>query len=113
MSYSQKIISVTITLASGSFVGSASSNTVTLDNYRMSASIIKAGGNSQGELQIRIYGLDLSLMNQLSLLGKTPVFIDGRNKISVSAGDSENGISVVFVGTILEAYTDLSGAPDA
>jgi hypothetical protein len=113
MSYSKKIISVTITLSSGSFASSSGNNTVTLDSYRMSASITKAGGNSQGELQIRIYGLQLQLMNQLSTLGKTPVFIDAGNKISVSAGDSQSGVSLVFAGTIMQAYTDLSGAPDA
>jgi hypothetical protein len=113
MSFTQKIISVTITLAQGSFAGTSGQNQVTLDGYRMSAQIVKAGGASQGYLQLRIYGLDLALMNQLSTLGRTPVIIDGRNKISISAGDSETGIAVVFVGTIYEAYTDLSNPPDA
>jgi hypothetical protein len=113
MSYVQKIISTTITLSNNTFAGTSGQNTVTLNNYRTSASITKAGGNSQGELQIRIYGLDLYLMNQLSILGRTPIFIDSGNKIAVSAGDSVNGVSVVFVGTIIQAQIDLSGAPDA
>lgn len=113
MSYVQKIISTTITLSNNTFAGTSGQNTVTLNNYRTSASITKAGGNSQGELQIRIYGLDLQLMNQLSTLGRTPIFIDSGNKISVSAGDSINGISEIFVGTIIQAQIDLSSAPDA
>jgi hypothetical protein len=113
MSFIERSISATITLANGSFSGTSEQNTVTLTDYRMSASILKAGGDSQGELNIRIYGLGLSLMNKLSTLGKTPVIIDTRNKISIAAGDSINGISVVFVGNIYQAYTDLNGAPDA
>ena len=113
MSFTQRQISATITLATGTFNGTQGENTVTLTGYRMSANVVKAGGDSQGQLNIRIYGLGLSLMNQLSTMGRTPVFIDSGNKISVAAGDSVNRLFVVFVGTIMQAYTDLNGAPDA
>ena len=111
MAFTQKRINVTFTLASGSFAGSTA-NTVTLTGYRVSAHVVKAGGASQGECQLRIYGMGLSLMNQLSTLGRTPVIV-GKNTVSVSAGDDVNGVGVAFVGTISQAYTDLGGAPDA
>ena len=112
MSFTQKLITATITLAQGSFAGTSGQNQVTLSGYRMSAKIVKAGGNSQGELSLRIYGLGLPLMNQLSTLGRTPVIIDGKNSISVSAGDSQVGMTVVFVGTILQANIDFSDPPN-
>ena len=111
MAFTKKKISVTFTLDSGSFAGSTA-NTVTLDGYRVSAHITEAGWPSQDECQLRIYGMGLSLMNQLSLMGKTPVFI-GRNTVSVAAGDDVNGMGLVYIGTVTAAHTDLSGAPDA
>src|SRR6185295_1510125 len=126
MSFAKKRIDVTFTLApikdeagnkiisQPTFAG-GSSNSVTLSGYRVSASIVKAGGiASQGQLQLRIYGMSLDLMNQLSTLGKTPIYVAGpqRNLISVSAGD-DSGTGLVFQGTISQAYTDLGGAPDA
>lgn len=122
MAYTQKRIEVTFTLspnqdATGAistqptFEGS-DKNSVTLTGYRVSASIVKAGGiASQGQLQLRVYGMSLALMNQLSTLGKTPIYV-GKNIISVSAGD-ETGVSLVFQGTISQGITDLSGAPES
>ena len=117
MAFIQRILTAIITLGEGkvfnfSFNGS---NSVSLTGYRMSAHIIKSGGASQGELQLAIYGLNLSIMNQLSTLGRTPVIIGvgaGANTITLMAGDA-NGLSVAFTGNISQAYTDLSGAPDA
>lgn len=112
-SFVERIITASVTLAQGSFAGTAGQNKVDLSGYRMAARIVKAGGNSQGQCEIAIFGLGLSLMNQLSTLGRTPVFIDTGNKLTVQAGDSQSGLSVVFQGTIMQAYTDLSSPPDA
>lgn len=121
MNFTKKKISVTITLspttdAAGNataqprFAGS-DANVVTLTGYRTLAHIVKAGGASQGEAHVSIFGMSLSLMNQLSTLGRTPVII-GRNEIAISAGDDENGMTLIFRGTISQAYTDLGGAPE-
>lgn len=92
--------------------GEADQNSKTLRGYRVSATIVKAGGiASQGQLQLRIYGMSLDLMNQFSTLGKTPIYV-GKNIISVFAGD-DTGTSLVFQGTMNYATTDLSGAPEA
>lgn len=119
---SKKILEVTFTLEAEKnsqgnitsqpvFTGTTS-NSVTLSGYRASAHIVKAGGTSMGECQLKIYGMSLSLMNQLSTLGRTPVII-GRNFVTVTAGDSKNGMGLVFKGTISQAYTDLGSAPDS
>ena len=86
-------------------------DTVTLTNHRASANIKMAGGAAMGEAQIRIYGMTLSLMNQLSTLGQVRV-ADQRNQVSVSAGNDEDGMGVVFQGTITHAWADFKGAPE-
>lgn len=122
MSFTQKKIEVTFTLAAVTdaagnmtsqpvFAGS-NANQVTLKGLRVSAEIHKAGGASQGEAQLRIYGMSLQLMNQLSTLGRTPVIL-GKNEISISAGDDSAPLALVFKGTITQAYTDLGGAPES
>lgn len=92
------------------FAGS-DANKVTLEGLRIQTQIIKAGGASQGEAHLRIYGMKLDLMNQLSLLGKTPVIISSGNIIEISAGDDDS-VALVFRGYISQAYTDLGGAPE-
>lgn len=121
MALTRKAIEVTfklspVTDAAGSttaqpvFAGS-NANEVTLRGLRISCNIHKAGGASQGEAQVKLYGMSLTLMNQLSTLGRTPVII-GKNEISISAGDDANGLALIFKGTIAQAYTDLGGAPE-
>lgn len=84
---------------------------VTLRGYRMAAAIKKQGELSMGELQLRIAGLPLSLMNQLATLGRLP-FSTRRNIVTVSAGDEQSGIGVCFQGTITGAWADFKGAPE-
>lgn len=125
MAFTKKIINVSFTLAPAvdakgnitsqpTFAG-GNNNKVDLTGYRVVANIVKGGGiSSQGTLTLRVYGMSLSLMNQLSTLGKTPIYVLGpqMNQISITAGD-ETGTSLVFQGAISQAYTDLSGAPEA
>lgn len=118
MTFARKRIIVRFTLtdlasdipsATQSFVESGT-NTVELTDYRVSAHIVKAGGASQGEAHLRIYGLSLSLMNQLSSLGRTPVIVR-KNLMDILAGD-EGKEALIFRGSISQAYSDLGGAPD-
>ena len=121
MSFTQKLITATIQINSGnaltpgtapaSFAGKGGANTVTLSGYRISAKIVKAGGNSQEEAAVRIYGLGLSLMNQLSTLGKTTVVLTN-NLITLAAGDSSTGLSTIFAGNIASAVINLSDPPN-
>lgn len=119
MGFTRKAITVRFTLGDASAIGTASqtevfsasgTNTVELTGYRISAAISKAGGASMGEAHLRIYGMSLSLMNELSTLGRTPVFV-GKNLIDILAGD-EGAQSLIFRGTMQQAFTDLGGAPE-
>lgn len=111
MSYVKRRIALTFQLGQGAFGDSGFNTVKTSDNLRVSASISKAGGVSMVDLQLRVSGLPLKLMNQLSTLGK-PLTSGRRNTITVEAGDDETGMAVVFIGTIFQAWADMQAAPD-
>ena len=111
MSFLERKIGLQFQLGTGSF-GASGFNTVDVpDGLRISAQITKAGGVSMTDLQLRVYGLSLDLMNTLSTLGKP--LTDGRNNtVTVTAGDADIGMSTVFVGTIFQAWADMQAAPE-
>src|SRR6185437_12971952 len=114
-SFVQRDMSVTFTLtpkagnSNPTFDGQ--NNQVTVSGLRTSAHIVKAGGASMGDLQLRIYGLPLAMMNQLSTLGQV-LGTQPKSLVAVSAGDAVNGMTVVFTGSIYAAWADFNGAPD-
>jgi hypothetical protein len=63
-----------------------------------------------GALDLLIYGMTLSHMNQLSTLGWA-VGKPGSDSVEVYAGDA-NGMSLVFKGTIWQAVSDYQGGPN-
>jgi len=110
LSYTKKRMAVTFKLGQGAF-GREGFDTVKLEGLRMSAIVIKAGGASLGELQLRVWGLTLDQMNKLSTLGMLAVAIRN-NQVLLEAGDTDSGMSVVFSGTITNGWADMSGMPD-
>lgn len=110
MSFVQRQITVTFSLGQGSF-GNSGQNTVKLSGLRISAKIVKAGGPSMSTLQMQVYGMQLSQMNQLSTLGMQ-LILYRRNTVVVEAGDVDSGMATVFVGTITNAWADMQSAPD-
>jgi hypothetical protein len=61
--------------------------------------------------QISVWGLTLSIMDQLSTLGMVFSMIP-RNTITVQAGDADSGLSTVFTGTIIQGYGDFNASPE-
>jgi hypothetical protein len=82
-----------------------------MSRYRVSAQISKNGIPAANAAQIRVYGMSLSLMNQLSRVGLVPTAVR-KNVVSISAGDSEAGMSLAFAGVIMDAWADFQAAPD-
>lgn len=112
MSYAQRRLSVTFNLGTGSFgEGKPESNTVSLPNHRITATIIKSGIPSFDQAELSIYGMTPSLMNSLSLLGK-PLLYVRNNSVSISAGDDKNGLALIFAGTLMQSWTDFNGVPE-
>lgn len=104
-------IDFVVRLANKTFTES-STDTVTISGLRCSAAISKAGLETQGALDLRAYGMTDSLMRQLSQLANTPGGLR-MDQITILAGDDVHGMSVAYVGTIQDAWTDYSDAPGA
>jgi hypothetical protein len=109
MTFVKRHISLKVELGEGAF-GEDGSNTFEISGIRASASIEKTGGVDMTWLSLRAFGLPLEVMNKLTLLGK-PLVENRHNTITVSAGDDDSGLAVVFVGVISEAWIDPTNAP--
>lgn len=107
---------VTITLAAiegqaQTFQNSGGANTVIIENLRMSAEVLHAGGPSDGTLDLTIYGLSESTINRLSTLGMQ-INLVPKNAIVLEAGDDQSGMATVFTGYVLAAFGDFNASPD-
>lgn len=110
MSFSEKKITVNFNLANGSF-GDGKNNTATISGLRTSAIIQATGGASNSNMNLSIWGLPLSMMNQLSTVG-TQLNARYDNAVTVEAGDDESGMTLVFGGRIFEAFVDGNSQPN-
>jgi len=77
---------------------------------RISARIDGPGGMVGITLSMSIWGMPLSMMNQLSTVGKQYAYIY-KNTITVMAGDAVSGMQLVFQGNITTAYVDAQSQP--
>lgn len=83
----------------------------TLSGHRVSVNCSLKGSAGLGQATVRIFGLSLSTMNQLSTVGKLPSHFR-KNTITINAGDDVNGMAQIFQGTIIAAYADMLPAPE-
>lgn len=111
MTLVRRRIDVTITLGAGEF-GEDVGDTVTLTGHRVVAEMAAVGGDAQGQIQLRIYGLPLATINRLTSIGPIATEIRGKNRVMVAAGDDGSALSTIFEGTIDQAYGDFQSAPD-
>jgi hypothetical protein len=108
MSLVRRAIDLTFNLGTGSF-GIGGFGTTKVSGLRVSARILKAGGNGMSTASIQIFGMQLNTMNKLSTLGVVATQ-QRRNTVMIEAGD-DSSKSVVFVGTITNAWADFQNAP--
>lgn len=88
-------------------------NVVLLTGYRASVYIVKVGGIGDYLAQMRIYGVDFSLMNRLNTLGNRFYTQNVEpNQVSIAAGDDMRGMSSIFTGTIYNCWIDFDAAPE-
>ena len=122
MAFSQKLISLTVALASNpgtnqpNTFSESGSDSVVIANSRMSVRIQNAGAPADGRAQVKVWGMTPSLMNQLSTLGLVFNLVP-KNTLTISAGQADaNGnptnMSIVFSGTIWAAYGDYQAQPN-
>lgn len=111
--YADRRITVTISLSSKNFQGS-SSNTITLTNFRVWAQIDNyATPAGSGTAVIRISGLSLSHINQISQTGLLFKITFPANEVTLSTGDVGGNFAQIYKGIISEAKPDFSNQQDA
>lgn len=110
MALKRRLLEIEFALGEGSF-GTDGQNVVKLTGHRVSAKIVKAGGNSMGSAQLQIYGMSLSQMNRLSTLGMQ-ITLERRNVITISVGAEGETMAAVFIGTIKSAWMDAGSMPN-
>lgn len=110
MTFVTRIIEIQVAYGTGPD-GLDAGKAVSLTGHRCSVSITNAGGAGLGTTQIRIFGLSLSLMNELSTIGKLPNAFR-RNTVTVLAGDEDTVLAQIFQGTIIAAWADFMAAPE-
>jgi hypothetical protein len=110
MAFVERQLSVTFRL-SGSRTFAGGNNQVTITNHRITAHVTNVGTPTGSTLSMTIYGMTLSLMNQLSTLGMVIQLVP-KDTILVQAGDAGGQQNTVFAGTILNAWSDFQPAPE-
>lgn len=120
MALVQRALKAEISLAADSGAGGGTAgqkkfreggDTVKLpDGLRMSANILQAGGYSDGTLDLIIYGMTQSVMNQLSTLGMQ-INLVPKNPITLLAGEPGK-LATAFTGYIIAAYADYNASPE-
>lgn len=112
MTFVSKRIDLTINLGTGQF-GESGANTVTLTGLRIRADVQEYGADAMPQCQLRVYGLTLSMMNQLTSIGPINSAVLYRNSAIIAAGDDGSALTTLYTGTIWKAWADLNQAPDA
>lgn len=109
MTFSRKFIDVSISLASGSYA--AGGNKADIKGHRVVALIRKPGGADMAQLECAIFGLPLSVMNQLTTLG-TQFNLFSKNVITLKAYEEGQQPAMVFEGNINVAFADMRAMPE-
>lgn len=113
-SFNKKQLKFVITLQTGKF-GSSNNNQITLEGFRASVSIDKAGGMMMGTLRANIYGVEQKDMNSITTLQfKTGLTIINTVQVYAIVDTPSGGTSetLVFAGNIINAWGDYLSMPD-
>ena len=108
MAFTQKTLAADFTLANGSFSGGG--NTHTVQGLRMSARIVSTG-EGYATMELSIWGMTLSEMQQLTVLPILPTAI-GNNTITLRVGDNGTADQAMYQGTIRSAFVDGTSQPN-
>ncbi len=105
----KKQLRFVITLGTGKF-GSSNNDTITLQGFRATADIDKAGGMMMGTLRAKIYGVKQQDMNSVTTLQWKPgTLIPNTVEVYAIDGAAE---TTVFAGNIVNAWADYQSMPD-
>jgi hypothetical protein len=111
MSFTRKRIDATVSLGTGQF-GETGANTVTLTGLRIKADIQQFGGDAMPQVQLRIFGLPASMINQLTTIGPINSAVQSKNSVLIAVGDDGLALTTIYSGTIWQAWGDFNQMPD-
>src|ERR1700743_2265821 len=104
-----KDLKFVINLGTGSF-GSSNANTITLQGFRATVDIDKAGGAMMGTLRATIFGIKQSDINSITTIQWQPQKLIP-NTVQVFAIDGTQS-TLVFSGNIVTAWGNYDNMPD-
>lgn len=110
-SFQQRGLRFTFKMRTGSFSGEGEPDTVVYDGFRSSVQIQAPGGWQYSTATASIKGMALDVMQRLTIINFTNMELQ-RNEITIEATGLDGEYSVLFIGTIANAYIDYMGAPD-
>lgn len=112
MAFVQRALDFTFQLGTGSFGGGGANTVKVPSGLWATAQIQKNGTPSMNRANIRIFGLSLTIMNQLSRIGVKPTAVRN-NIVTVMAGEAGGNMSLAFAGDIQECWPDFSNPTEA
>ena len=107
--FSLKTIRVTITLGKGVF--SEGGNVKVIEGLACEVSVEKPGLPDKNKARVKVWGLKLEDMAQLTMLSFRPLESQ-HNLLEIQAGEQGAALPLVFRGEILSAFADFNSAPD-
>ena len=109
MSFAERAIGMTLQIGTGP-LGEGKQQTVALPpGLRIHAAISCGGAAGGTTASIRVFGLPLGLLNQISTMGYRHQ--TRRNTVTLTAGDAI-GSGIAFVGSAFDAYADFGSPPE-
>ncbi len=107
--FAKRAITLTFRLGEGTFGGSGF-NTLTIKGLRCLVQIEQVTLPTSPAIVLRVWGLTLDHINQLTVAGLQ--FKYRSNRISIEAGEKDGTMVQVFEGQIWEAYPDFTDTPN-
>lgn len=111
MAFVKRRITVVFNKDNGDKFASTDATTLTVSGARVKCQIVNPGGAQMGTANMRIYGLTLSQMNDLSAINSLIVL--QKITILVYASDDQGNMNLIFEGYVIVSQIDLNSAPEA
>jgi hypothetical protein len=111
MAFIERVIQLTFTRGAGVFASSGK-NQMTVSGLRVLCSIANTAGIALGQAQLRIYGLELAQMNELSALNSY-FMVQELIELEIRASDETGALNLIFDGQVMLSQIDLNSQPDS
>lgn len=111
MTFAQRAIDVTFTLATG-LQGDTQDKPVTLTGLRVQVEIESSAAPNTPTLNARIFGLNPEHLKTFTRIGRYPLQ-QRNNVIQISAGDVDGNMTTIFEGSISTALCNYQNMPES